>query len=395
MNNLKINRRNFVQILGAGISWVLAGNLISGCSSATATPTKRPAAKKTATPKSGTKAAVVPKISAGDALLSLIDGNQRFYTNQPQPYHEDLARRTEVVTGQKPIAAILTCSDSRVAPEVLFDQGLGDIFVVRTAGNVVTNVEMGSLEYAVEHLGAPLVVVLGHQKCGAVSAAVQGGESKGHIAKLIELLAPAVEKAKTMPGDLIVNAINTNILDEVDKLQTLEPLLAEAVRAGKAQVVGARYDLDSGVVDWMSAASDALRALFPKTPAQPVQPTQPPEQPTPPPQPPTAQPTANVTQPPPKPTGKPSKTPKATKPSSGGSATKAPNEILGVHIVQQGETLLTIGRAYKVDPYAIALANKIANIDVLMVGQKLEIPAVHWINMSQGPAAARQFEPKW
>ena len=134
--------------------------------------------------------------SANEALQKLIDGNKRFVTGQFALKDLGDARREELVKGQKPFAVILTCSDSRVPPEHIFDQGLGDIFVVRNAGNVVDPVTLGSIEYAVEHLLAPLVVVLGHDYCGAVKAAVDGGEAPGSIGAIIAKLLPSVEKAK-------------------------------------------------------------------------------------------------------------------------------------------------------------------------------------------------------
>jgi carbonic anhydrase len=139
-----------------------------------------------------------------------------------------------------------------VPPELIFDQGVGDIFVVRTAGNVLDDIALGSVEYAVEHLHLPLLLVLGHQKCGTVSAAVKGGElpaeTRRYLAGIVRELEPAVAQARTRQGDLLANAIDANILLTVERLRQCGPILAEAVQAGQLQVTGARYQLDSGKV---------------------------------------------------------------------------------------------------------------------------------------------------
>jgi carbonic anhydrase len=182
-------------------------------------------------------------------VKDLIDGNQRFLNGKAARPHQDAARRTELVAGQKPFAAVVTCSDSRVPPELVFDLGLGDIFVVRTAGNVVDEMALASLEYAVEILGVPLIVVMGHQKCGAVSAAVQGGEAAGHIKNVVDEIMPAVQKAKTgKNSDLTAATVDIHLANMVDRIKTSEPILIEALKAGKIIVVGSRYDLDTGKV---------------------------------------------------------------------------------------------------------------------------------------------------
>jgi carbonic anhydrase len=159
----------------------------------------------------------------------------------------------EVAKGQHPIAIIVGCSDSRVAPEIVFDQGLGDLFVVRVAGNVVDDHAIGSIEYAVEHLHASLIVVLGHDRCGAVQAAISGDDAPGHIQSLVESIRPAVEAAKSEPGDLLDNAINENVRRVVNQLQTSQPILGQEVQEGHLQVVGARYLLDGGSVRFFAA----------------------------------------------------------------------------------------------------------------------------------------------
>lgn len=188
------------------------------------------------------------KWNADESLQKLIAGNQRFVESKMFHSNQSAERRDEVAKEQHPIAVIVSCSDSRVPPEILFDQGLGDLFVIRSAGNLVDDIGLGSIEYAAEHLGVQLIIVLGHERCGAVSAAVQGGEAPGHIAKLIEEINPAVEKAKKQSGDLLDNAVLSNIKIVVEQLQNSEPILKEFVHDKKLNIVGARYDLDDGVV---------------------------------------------------------------------------------------------------------------------------------------------------
>ena len=184
-----------------------------------------------------------------EALKRLQVGNERFVAGTPSQTTKDAARRAEVAQGQKPFAIVVSCSDSRVGPEVVFDQGLGDIFVVRTAGHVVDDVGLGSVEYAVEHLGATLILVLGHERCGAVAATVAGGEAHGHLPAIVKAIKPAVTKSKGQPGDAVDNAVRAQVLEVATQLQKAGPVLAERVKAGKLKVVGARYDLDTGRVE--------------------------------------------------------------------------------------------------------------------------------------------------
>jgi carbonic anhydrase len=159
--------------------------------------------------------------------------------------------RRAVAKGQMPFAIIVGCSDSRVGPEIVFDQGLGDIFVVRTAGEVVDVTALGSIEYAVEHLGSSLIVVLGHERCGAVSAAVAVAKEPGHIATLLRAIEPAVEQTKGKPGDPVENAVRAQAIDVAKQLQNAKPILTERVHSGKLKIVAARYDLDTGKVEFL------------------------------------------------------------------------------------------------------------------------------------------------
>ncbi|OPY74963.1 MAG: Carbonic anhydrase [Syntrophorhabdus sp. PtaU1.Bin058] len=186
---------------------------------------------------------------ADQALKELTEGNKRYASLKQKHPNQGSRRRAEVSKGQKPFAVIVGCSDSRIPPEILFDQGLGDIFVIRVAGNIVDDVALGSIEYAVDHLHTKLVVILGHSKCGAVTATVQGGEAHGHIAGIVKAIAPAVKKAKGKKGDLTDNAIRANVELVTKQVKTSTPIIAKMVRTGKVKVVGAYYDIDTGLVE--------------------------------------------------------------------------------------------------------------------------------------------------
>ena len=192
---------------------------------------------------------------AEPALKNLKDGNRRFVDGRLLHARQTGERRTSIAEKQHPFAAVLGCSDSRVPPEVLFDQGLGDLFVVREAGNVAEDNTLGSLEYAVEHLHVPLIVVLGHQNCGAVGAAVgavvRDEPVEGHILRLVDDIAPAVWEVKDEPGDLVEHAVRTNVRQVVRKLRLSGPILRTHEQHGELNVVGAYYDLHTGEVEWL------------------------------------------------------------------------------------------------------------------------------------------------
>jgi len=183
------------------------------------------------------------------ALQTLIEGNKRFAAMNGTHPNQGKERRDEVKGGQKPFAVIVGCSDSRIPPEILFDQGIGDIFVIRLAGNIVDDTALGSIEYAVDHLGTRLVVVLGHAKCGAVTAATQGGEAHGHIGSIVQLIIPAVEQARAKSGDLIDNSIKENARLVAATISSSKPILSKMVENGKIAVVPAYYDIDTGMVE--------------------------------------------------------------------------------------------------------------------------------------------------
>jgi carbonic anhydrase len=187
-------------------------------------------------------------LGAEQALQKLMEGNRRYaFANVAHP-NQSSAHRILTAREPQPFAAILGCADARVPPEIIFDQGLGDLFVVRVAGNVVDDVVIGSLEYAVERFNIPLIVVLGHQECAAVTATIQGNRV-GHIGNLVEAILPAIAQAKKRFGDLLENAISANVQLSVAELKAAEPLLAKLVVAGALEIVGARYALYTGMVD--------------------------------------------------------------------------------------------------------------------------------------------------
>jgi len=188
------------------------------------------------------------KVDIQESLNRLKSGNERFFRDHPLNPHQTYTRRQEVLEGQTPFAAILTCSDSRVSPEILFDQGIGDLFVVRNAGNIVDEMVIASLEYAVMHLNVPLVVVMGHQMCGAVTAALKGGEAEGHIPDLINKIAPSIHRASGQAGDALTNAIDANVAQGVEALRRCEPILAGLYADKQIAILGAWYDLETGMV---------------------------------------------------------------------------------------------------------------------------------------------------
>ncbi|HNT43627.1 MAG TPA: carbonic anhydrase [Syntrophorhabdaceae bacterium] len=184
-----------------------------------------------------------------EALQTLLDGNKRFAAMEQTHPNQDRTRRDEVKAGQKPFAVIVGCSDSRIPPEILFDQGIGDLFIIRLAGNIVDDTALGSIEYAVDHLGTRLVVVLGHSKCGAVTATAKGGEAHGHIGSIAQAILPALENVKGQSGDLVDNAIRENAKLVTATIASSKPILEKMVEEGKIGVVPLYYDIDTGLVE--------------------------------------------------------------------------------------------------------------------------------------------------
>jgi carbonic anhydrase len=195
------------------------------------------------------------RVSSDQALKMLIDGNKRFAAGQNTHAGRTPDDFKPLSAGQFPIAAIVGCSDSRVALEILFDQGIGDLFIIRIAGNYIDGAGAavkGSIEYAVAELNVPLVMVLGHSQCGAVKAAIQHLHDHdalpGAINDLVNNIKPAVVESEGKPGDPLENAIEANVRRGVIKLKTLAPVVEPAVKSGRIKVVGGVYDLATGIV---------------------------------------------------------------------------------------------------------------------------------------------------
>lgn len=227
-----VSRREFVQATGVAAGLALTG--VAGLTAAAAAPP-----------------------TPDDVLKSLLEGNQRFMNGTPslltRRRPEDFAALAE---GQAPKAIIVACADSRVAPELVFDQGVGDLFVVRVAGNIITGtgpVLKGSLEFAVAELGARLIMVIGHTACGAVKAAIAHVESSdalpGSIGGIVDAIRPAVKACEGKPGDKLENVTRANVEKCVATIKGLDPILSKFAKNGELKVVGATYELKTGKVD--------------------------------------------------------------------------------------------------------------------------------------------------
>jgi carbonic anhydrase len=193
--------------------------------------------------------------TADVVLRELKAGNDHHVAKRYQHPHQTAARQRQLTSAQSPHAIVLSCADSRVAPEIIMDQGLGDVFDVRVAGNVAGDAEIASIEYAAAHLHTPLLVVLGHQKCGAVSAAAEAGEADGHLPSLVAMIRPAVDKARGQPGDLVDNAVRNNVENVVQQLRTSKPVLAPLVERGALTIVGGVYSLETGKIVWLPSVA--------------------------------------------------------------------------------------------------------------------------------------------
>jgi len=206
------------------------------------------AALSMTTTRAAMAAAAAPTMSAEQALKLLLEGNQRFVAGKLEHPNQTPARRAEVAKGQHPFASVLACSDSRTPPEIIFDRGLGDLFTVRVAGNVADQVVIESLDYSVTHLGVRVVMVLGHRRCGAVIAAVEGHEEEGDVGPMLSELKPAVAASRGMPGDPVENAVRENVKLVVKNLATSTELSA-MVNSGELKIVGGIYDLETGTIE--------------------------------------------------------------------------------------------------------------------------------------------------
>jgi len=188
-----------------------------------------------------------PSVPPDEALSRLKAGNERFAKSKVSTGKPVAARRAETAKDQHPFAIIIGCADSRTAPEIIFDQSIGDLFVIRTAGNLVDDYALGSIEYAVDHLGTRLIVVLGHERCGAVTAALAGGSAPGHINSLVRDIQPAVAAAKGKEGDALANAIHENDAQVAAKIRKQAEL---GEFASQVRIIEGYYNLDTGKVEW-------------------------------------------------------------------------------------------------------------------------------------------------
>ncbi|MBW4542170.1 MAG: carbonic anhydrase [Myxacorys chilensis ATA2-1-KO14] len=195
------------------------------------------------------QANAIPKqdLTPDQALQQLIEGNQRFVKNKRQNPHQTMVRLKEVAKEQKPFAAVLGCADSRVPVEIVFDQGLGDLFVCRVAGNVATPEEIGSLEFGSAVLGTKVILVLGHERCGAVAATLKGTQVPGQIGSLLDAIRPAVQQVSSQTGDRLENTCKANVQLQINRLKA-SPVLAQLIQDNKLKIVGGYYDLDTGAL---------------------------------------------------------------------------------------------------------------------------------------------------
>lgn len=192
-------------------------------------------------------------LTPAQSLAKLMTGNKRFVQMKRSNPNQDIVRLQEVAKGQNPFAAVLSCADSRVPVEIIFDQGLGDVFVCRDAGNIATTETIGSLEFGTLVLGAKVLMVIGHESCGAVIATMKGSKVPGSIGAVLESIEPAVSNFKGQQDskEAIKKATNANVLYQIQKLKK-SPVLAELIAQDKLKIVGAYYDLDTGEITLLS-----------------------------------------------------------------------------------------------------------------------------------------------
>jgi len=237
--NSKIHLRNVSRrtLLQLGAVAIGTGTLTAGLGSKLVAA-QTPAAPKDMTPQ--------------QALQMLMEGNERFVKRKTKnSTNRDVTRVRAVSQNQYPFASILSCADSRVPAEIIFDQGFGDLFMCRVAGNVATPEEIGSLEFGTAVLGSKILMVMGHKRCGAVSAAIKGGEFPGQIGTLISAIQPALKNANISTNNQLEEAVKANVLYQVQILNK-SPVVSQLIQTNKLKVVGSYYDLDTGAVTLVS-----------------------------------------------------------------------------------------------------------------------------------------------
>lgn len=236
-NNGRIGRRHFLNLTGTG------GIALATASSGSAIWSLKPG-HAIADEHQSSASTIDPEA----ALKRLMAGNQRFVQQKSKHPDQSKARLKEVAQAQHPFATILSCADSRVAPEILFDEGIGDLFDIRVAGNIVTPEVLGSIEYAVALLGSPVLMVLGHERCGAVTAAVKEERLPGQIGSFVKAIQPVVAQIKDKAGDPVDNAVTANVRYQIENLKQNSAILTQRLLDDKLKIVGGRYDLDTGEV---------------------------------------------------------------------------------------------------------------------------------------------------
>lgn len=224
--NLSISRRNLLKF-GAGVAGTAA--LTAGLGTKVNLFKAQPAVAQN-------------NITPDEALNQLLEGNRRFIDNKRKSPNQTMTRVQEVAQGQAPFAAILSCADSRVPAEIIFDQGFGDLFVVRNAGNVATSEEIGSLEFGTLVLGAKVLMVIGHQNCGAVKATIAGNAVPGQISSILDAIKPAIKPNQTLEESII-----SNVKFVISRLQA-SPVISQLVKEGKLKIVGSYYNLETGMI---------------------------------------------------------------------------------------------------------------------------------------------------
>ena len=233
-------RRNFLKLGAVALGTGIVTTAIDGISNASD--------KKSTTIAQSQK---ISDMSPEELLEELMEGNKRFVEQKRKNPNRDIVRVEEVAEGQSPFACILGCADSRVPVEIIFDRGVGDLFVVRDAGNIATPEEIGSLEYGTFVLGAKVLMVLGHQNCGAVKAAIQGGSFPGSIGSIVDAIQPAITRASAIAGDKTENTVKANVFLQKERVKS-SPVIAQLINEGKLRVVGGYYNLETGEVNVIS-----------------------------------------------------------------------------------------------------------------------------------------------
>ncbi len=237
-----VGRRNLLKLVGVGgasIAATAASSILWSKDEAVAQQQSTPVQKP-------------QPVSPDAGIKRLVEGNKRFVDGKRLNPNQSKLRLQETSVAQYPFAAILGCSDSRVPGEIVFDQGLGDLFVVRLAGNIVAQEAIGSLEFATAVLGAQTIMVLGHTRCGAVSAAIKGDPLPGRIGIFVEEIKPAVERVRNKTGNIEENAVIANVQYQVARLGESSTILAGLIKEGKLKIVGGYYDLATGKVNMIS-----------------------------------------------------------------------------------------------------------------------------------------------